>query len=148
MILAQEGALGCCQFGAIVATREQMAVTVCSHLHRGMSKPGLDDLQRQLEPAVDTAVDAPGGIEMPQTMQPGVLRLAGCCDDAGGNLDRNEFAIDDIGWLSIWPMPLGKTNPNSPFGQPSFHSFSVFDSMGASGMTRSPASDLRAPILL
>ena len=42
--LIQEGLLCGRQFGAVVATREQVTVAVCSHLHRCMSESGLHEL--------------------------------------------------------------------------------------------------------
>ena len=41
-----------------------------------MAEAALHHLERKLKPAIGAAIDAPGGIEVAQGMQPGILRLA------------------------------------------------------------------------
>src|SRR5262245_58848929 len=60
-----------------------------------MAEPGLHNLERQLEPAVDAPVNAPGGVEVPQGMQSLVFRPTVLIDDASSNLHRMEAAVDD-----------------------------------------------------
>jgi len=72
-----------------------MPVHVRRHLDRGVAEPGLHHLQRQFEPAVGTAIDAPRGVEVAQAMQAGILRAPVLIDDTGGNLRRMEATLDD-----------------------------------------------------
>ena len=74
----EERLFGRRQLGAVVTARKQVAVSVGRHLDGGMSEPRLHDLERQLKPAVDAAVDAPGRIEMAQAVQAGILGAATC----------------------------------------------------------------------
>ena len=55
------------------------------HLARGMTEPGLHQLERQLEAAVDAAVNAPARVEMAQVMQAGIFRLAAGINYTGGD---------------------------------------------------------------
>ena len=64
------------QLAAVVTARKQVAVGVGRHLDGGMSEPRLHHLERQLEPAVDAAVDAPGRIEVAQAVEAGILGAA------------------------------------------------------------------------
>src|SRR5262245_12930786 len=61
-----------------------------------MAEPRLHYLERQFESTIDAAVDAPGGVEVPQCMQALVFCTAMLIDDAGGNLRRMEAAADDV----------------------------------------------------
>ena len=76
MSIGKECFLGRRQFGAIVTARKQVAVAVGRHLDRGVAEPRLHHLERQLEAAIDAAVDAPRRIEVPQAVQAGVLGVA------------------------------------------------------------------------
>jgi hypothetical protein len=54
-----EGALGGGDFGAVVAARKQVSVTVGGHRQRGVAEPRLHFFQRQFEATVLSAVDQP-----------------------------------------------------------------------------------------
>ena len=69
-----------------------MAVDVGGHLDRGVTEPRLHQLERQFEPAVDAAVDAPRGVEVAQRVQALVFRAAMLIDDTGGDLRRMKAA--------------------------------------------------------
>ena len=73
MGLAEKRLFGRRQLGAVVAARKQVAVGVRRHLDRGVTEPRLHHLERQLEPAVDAPVDAPGGVEVAEAVQAGIL---------------------------------------------------------------------------
>ena len=92
----------------VITTWEQMTVAVCRHLHRSVSEPGLDHLERQFEPAINAAIDAPARIKVPQAVQAGVFRFAICRDYAGGNLRRDKAAVDNIGVALDTADAIGK----------------------------------------
>ena len=94
--LAGEGVRGRRQLRPSIGRREEVAVGVGRDLDRGVPEPGLHHLQRQLQAAIDAAVDAPAGIEMPERMQ-GILRLAVRIDDASRDLHRVQAGIHDVG---------------------------------------------------
>jgi hypothetical protein len=60
-----------------------VAVGVSRDDDRGVAEALLDDLGRQLEPAVDPPVDAPAGVEVPHRVQPRVLAFPARGHDAG-----------------------------------------------------------------
>src|SRR5215469_13274520 len=60
-----------------------------------MTEPCLHHLERQLEPAVDAPVDAPGSVEVAQAVEARILGSPIAVDDAGGHLRRMKAALDD-----------------------------------------------------
>src|SRR5262249_30427726 len=91
----QECLLGGRKLAAIIAAREQVAVGIRGHLNRGVAKPSLHHLERQLEAAIDAAVDAPRGVEVAQGVQALVFRTAMLIDDTGGDLHRMQPALNN-----------------------------------------------------
>src|SRR4051812_33509380 len=91
----EERTLRRCKLAAVVAAGEQVAVGVRRHLDRGVTESGLHQLERQFEPAVDAAVDAPRGVEVAEPVQALVFRTAVPIDDAGGDLRWMEAVLDD-----------------------------------------------------
>src|SRR5262249_56145478 len=95
LLLTQECLLGGGEFGTIIATREQVTVGVGSHLDRGVAETGLHDFDRQFEPAIDAAVDAPACIEMAHGVQAGVFSFAIGIDNAGLHHQWDNAPFDD-----------------------------------------------------
>src|SRR5215467_10395305 len=89
--------LSCSQLRTIITRWKQVPITVGGHLDRGVTEPGLHQLERKLEPAIDPAVDAPARVEMAQSVQAGIFRLAWRGDNTCRNLCRDKSAINDVG---------------------------------------------------
>ena len=70
-----------------------MPVPIGGHLDRGVAKPRLYDFQRQFETAVGFGVYSTTSVEMPESMQAGVLSLAVAIDDAFGR-QRQTFGAE------------------------------------------------------
>jgi hypothetical protein len=62
-----------------------------------MPEPRLHHLERQLESAIDPAIDAPAGVEVPEAVEAGIFGLAIAVDDASDSLGRMKAALNDIG---------------------------------------------------
>src|SRR5262245_49838012 len=61
-----------------------------------MPQPLLHELYGKLQPAIGAPIDAPGGIEVPEGMEAGVLGLFVFPGHASGYLSREEPAIENI----------------------------------------------------
>jgi hypothetical protein len=61
---------------------EQVPISVGGHRQRRMPESRLHRLERQLQPAIDAPIDAPARVEMPQAVQPLILRAPVLIDDA------------------------------------------------------------------
>jgi hypothetical protein len=119
-LACQECLLGGGQLRTVIAAREQMAVTVRRHLDRGVPQARLHHLERQFEPAIDAAVDAPRRIEVAQAVQAPILcaptMLVG---DAGGDLDRNESTPNDVEIIGDFAVAIRKRRDrDAPSGKP------------------------------
>ena len=113
-----------------------------------MTEAGLHHLQGKFEAAIDTTIDAPRGIEVPQAVQAGVFRLALRRDHAGGHLRRDQAALDDVGEVLDAPGTVGEHQIESALRASELHSRKLLTSRGASGTVRSPLSDLGGPSVL
>src|SRR5690349_5682737 len=82
-----------------------MSVPIQRHHDRRMPEPRLHRLRRKLESS-PAPVDAPRRIEMPQRMQPRILRLAIRVDDAGLHLQWDPGALHDVVERD-WPTLAG-----------------------------------------
>jgi hypothetical protein len=54
------------KIGCIITSRKQVAINIHRHGDRRVAEAFLNNLRRQFEPTVDSPVDAPRSIEMPQ----------------------------------------------------------------------------------
>ena len=94
-----------------------MPVPIRRHRDRGVTEAGLHKLERQFESAVDSAIDAPADVEVPESVQARILRLpalvttpAAIC--AGCRPRRTMFR-----WLWTRPVRLANTRSSGPLGQ-------------------------------
>ena len=90
---------------------EEVAVTIQGHYNRSVAEPLLHDLGRQLKSAVGAPVDTPAGIEVPQCVQSGVLRLAAFIGNAGRALQRDQYPVNDVGMALDATDTIGEYQP-------------------------------------
>src|SRR5262245_39868416 len=84
------------ELGMIITAREQVAVDVERDVNARMTHARLHLLARQSKPTPVLRVDAPGGIEVPQRMQPAILGLTLGVDHTGLDTCRLESAVNDV----------------------------------------------------
>src|SRR5262245_37655016 len=85
-----------------------MTIDVGCHLDRGVAEAGLHDFERQFEPAIDPPVDAPGRIEVPETVEAGIFGAALTVDHAPGDLCWLKAAFDDAVAMLDGPAAVRK----------------------------------------
>jgi hypothetical protein len=73
-----------------------MAVAIRGYLDRGMAEPALHHLQRQFEATIDAPVDAPRRVEVAQSVQSHILRLARLGSNISRDLDGVQPALEEI----------------------------------------------------
>ena len=78
----------------------------------------LHHFERQFQAAIQTAVDAPRGVEVSQAVQAGILHLAvpGCLDSPAATMAGCSPRCRMLDRLSIPPLPVGRALARSVQG--------------------------------
>ena len=125
-----------------------MAIAICRQMDRGVTEAGRHQLEREFEAAVLLSVDAPGGMEVAQVVEPRILCLAGCGDDTGGDPDRSQPALDDVGVIQNAAVLVGEDQIELTLGAGELPFAQCLDQLGRQRKRSPPRRRLDRPDLV